>query len=172
MVEEQRRRGSTAASMVQDAAETLHRDHHEPEQHQGSEHRADTRCPAALNGKEAEEDGNCHRHDLGLEPVSESRLASQYRLPGSNSKASLIGQGDATNVRFPSVAAVSDERDDRRQWGHFRRFGPGAPLSQLWDSVRPCVVLERRRLCRRHEARSIHRPASGNPCARFPQREQ
>jgi hypothetical protein len=48
--------------------------------------------------------------------VSESRSPSQYRLPGSNTKASLIGQGDATNVRFPSVAAVSDERDDRRLW--------------------------------------------------------
>ena len=48
--------------------------------------------------------------------VSESRSPSQYRLPGSNTKASLIGQGDATNVRFPSVAAVSDEKDDRRLW--------------------------------------------------------
>jgi hypothetical protein len=53
--------------MAQDTAETEHRDHREPEQHQGSEHRADTRCPAALNGKEAEEDGNCHWHDVGLE---------------------------------------------------------------------------------------------------------
>ena len=43
-------------------------------------------------------------------------VALAYRLPRSNTKASLIGRGDATDVRFPSVAAVSDEKDDRRLW--------------------------------------------------------
>ena len=53
--------------MAQDAAETEHRNHGEPEQHQGSEYLADMRCPAALDGKKAEQDRNCHRRDVGFE---------------------------------------------------------------------------------------------------------
>ena len=53
--------------MAQDAAHTEHRDHSEPQQHQRSEYVADARCPAALYGKKAEQDRNCHRRDVGLE---------------------------------------------------------------------------------------------------------
>jgi hypothetical protein len=63
-------------------------------------------------------------------------------LVGSNTKASLIGQGDATDVRFPSVAAVSDEKDDRRLWvtgGKTRREYMFSGLPQIADIVRSAL---------------------------------
>jgi hypothetical protein len=40
-------------------------------------------------------------------------------------------------VRFGAWAVVAVEGNDGRQWGRIRPFGPGAPLPQLWDGVRP-----------------------------------
>jgi hypothetical protein len=53
-----------------------------PQQHQRSEHLADARRPAALNGKKAEQDRNCHRRDVGLERIGRNIDAlerAQYR---------------------------------------------------------------------------------------------
>jgi hypothetical protein len=53
-------------------------------------------------------------------------------------------------VGFGAWAVVAVEGNDGRQWARIRRFGPGTPLQQLWNGVRPCIVLELRRLCPRH----------------------
>src|SRR6202043_403359 len=42
-----------------------------------------------------------------------------------------------TKVGFGAWAVVAVEGNDGRQWGRIRPFGPGAPLPQLWDGVRP-----------------------------------
>jgi hypothetical protein len=80
---------------AQDAADTEHRDHTEPQQHQGSEHLADAGGPAALNGKEARQDSNCRRHDVGLEHLGDVDAldrAQDRELESARSMIRTLGQ--------------------------------------------------------------------------------
>ena len=88
------------------------------------------------------------------------------QLPGA-------AQPPSSDGRFGAWAVVAVEGNDGRQWGRIRRFGPGAPLPQLWDGVRPMyrarATAALPEACR-HVPYIVLRLAT--PCARFPQREQ
>jgi hypothetical protein len=94
--------------MAQDAAHTEHRNHSEPQQHQRSEYVADARCPAALDGKKAEQDSNCRRHDVGLEPLGrdvDALECAQYRDCRCDD-AIAINQGRSEQAHDDECAAA------------------------------------------------------------------
>jgi hypothetical protein len=108
--------------MGQDVADTEHRNHCEPQQHQGSEYIADARCPAALDGKEAEQDSNCRRHDgVGLEHrgrgVDALERAQDREPESARSTIRTLGQRAricwtmrATSSTDPAEASIFDRR--------------------------------------------------------------